>query len=137
MRCLNREMPYRRDADPDGLRALSSPFARIREASPCGESWDRMQPIAATDTATLRATSRLCGRCGRNLYNLSAMTESQVDRLIRSLERKPFTRLYRRADGSVLTIDCPVGARAKLRRFLMAAAIMIAAAIIAGASLAR
>jgi hypothetical protein len=128
-------LPYRRDADPDGCRAESSPFADIHDASPCGESWDRMQPVAELDPGGGHDRSRLCRRCGRHLYNLCAMSLPQAERLMRSLERTPPVRLYRRSDGAVLTADCPVGARTKMRHSLVAVAILGGAVIVAGTSL--
>lgn len=60
---------------------------------------------------------RHCAECNLNVYNLSAMTERQVHALIaeRSGQRL-CTRFYRRADGTVLTQDCPWSFRAMRRK---------------------
>jgi len=60
---------------------------------------------------------RHCAECNLNVYNLSAMTERQVQTLIaeRSGQRL-CTRFYRRADGTVLTQDCPWSFRAMKRK---------------------
>jgi hypothetical protein len=126
--------PYREDADPDGLRAPTSPFARIRSASPCEASWEKMIPPRGTEEIAGDKVRR-CAECGRNLYNLSAMTEAESLRLITLLERVPLERLYRRTDGSVLTADCPVGLRAQLRSACVAALIVVAATVTAAALL--
>ena len=56
--------------------------------------------------------SRYCSHCHLNVYNLSAMTERQAEKLIIAKEGKLCAMIYRRADGTILTRDCPVGLRA-------------------------
>ena len=56
--------------------------------------------------------ARFCGQCQKNVYNLSAMTRAQIETLIREKEGKFCGRFYRRADGRILTADCP----SRLRR---------------------
>src|SRR5262249_46221013 len=51
---------------------------------------------------------RFCGRCRKNVYNLSEMTEAEAQRLLVDKEGRLCARLYRRRDGTVLTKDCPV-----------------------------
>jgi hypothetical protein len=75
----------------------------IRVASPCRARWNDM-------TGDERA--RFCGQCQQNVYNLSAMTRMQIETLIREKEGKFCGRFYRRADGRMLTADCP----SRLRR---------------------
>ena len=70
----------------------------IRVASPCNARWNDM-------TGDERA--RFCGQCQKHVYNLSAMTRMQIDALIREKEGKFCGRFYRRADGRMLTADCP------------------------------
>jgi hypothetical protein len=123
-------VPYRRV--PDGLAAREgSPFRRVFPASSCEARWSQMEPVVVREDGADEDKCRRCSRCGRNLYNLAAMSEPQADALIRAIEPEPFVRLFRRSDGSVLTSDCPVGARAKLRRGLVAAAIVILAVLVA------
>jgi hypothetical protein len=69
--------------------------------------------------------SRFCGRCAQFVYNLSEMTREEAEALIMETEGKMCVRFYRRADGTMLTKDCAVGARAgpglgKLRRSVAA-----------------
>src|ERR671916_798746 len=80
---------------------------RLRIASPCTVGWERM-------TGDERV--RFCEQCNLHVYNISAMTEAEVASLIKSQEGRLCARLYRRADGTVLTRDCPVGLRALRRR---------------------
>jgi hypothetical protein len=75
---------------------------QVQIASPCSESWEKMK---GDDVV------RFCGRCDKHVYNLSALSAEAAERLIRDKEGKMCVRLYRRADGSVLTADCPVGVR--------------------------
>jgi hypothetical protein len=54
---------------------------------------------------------RYCGECKLKVYNLSAMTETEIQRLLmmQRAEQRVCVRLYRRADGTMLTQDCPRG----------------------------
>src|SRR5258708_5106996 len=79
----------------------------IRVASPCPADWNKM--IGDEHI-------RHCGECNLNVYNLSAMTEREVQRLIARSQGRLCTRFYRRADGTILTQDCPRGLRAVGRR---------------------
>jgi hypothetical protein len=84
----------------------------IQIASPCSASWDDM---AGTERM------RFCNLCQKTVYNLSAMTREQAEKLISQKEGKACVRLYRRHDGTVLTSDCPVGLRAMRRRMALLA----------------
>lgn len=82
--------------------------ANIRIASPCPADWDRMVGDERV---------RHCTECNLNVYNLSAMTERQVQELIAASRGKRLcTRFYRRADGTVLTQDCPWTLRVLARK---------------------
>jgi hypothetical protein len=76
----------------------------IRIASPCNADWNSM--IGDEQT-------RFCGSCAKNVYNLSAMTSQQAEALIREKEGNLCARYFQRADGTVMTADCPVGVRKK------------------------
>jgi len=60
--------------------------------------------------------ARFCGQCQKNVYNLSAMTRAQIETLIREKEGKFCGRFYRRADGGLLTADCPSQVRRMRKR---------------------
>jgi hypothetical protein len=62
--------------------------------------------------------SRFCGKCQKNVFDLSAMTTAEVLLLLGDQNSRPCIRLYRRADGRVMTADCPVGLRARIWRRL-------------------
>jgi hypothetical protein len=71
---------------------------------------------------------RHCAECHLNVYNLSAMTERQVQELIAvSRGKRLCARFYRRADGTILTQDCPCSLRALKQRASRIAAAMLAA----------
>jgi hypothetical protein len=81
---------------------MSKPFALddIAIASPCPAEWAQMSGDER---------SRFCGACKKHVYDLSAMTRAQAVRTIVEKEGRLCARLYRRADGTVLTADCPRG----------------------------
>jgi hypothetical protein len=79
----------------------------IQVASPCDVSWEAMPGDERT---------RHCPQCQQRVYNLSALSRRQAEDLLRRTEGHLCVRLYRRADGTVLTADCPVGLRAIRKR---------------------
>jgi hypothetical protein len=74
----------------------------LRIATPCSADWNEM----AGDERV-----RFCGKCEKNVYNLSAMTREAGEALVREKEGRMCVRMYQRTDGTVLTADCPVGVR--------------------------
>ena len=116
----------------------------VKIASPCSESWDGMnQPSqpderssygghdgpwggrseGPTDAMKGDDKSRFCGKCEKNVYNLSAMTREEAELVMLEREGELCVRLYRRKDGTVLTQDCPVGVQRKRLRLVGALAI--------------
>ena len=91
---------------------------RMRIASPCSMNWEGM-------TGDNRA--RYCDLCNLHVYNISEMTNKEVKTLIANTEGRICARLYKRADGTVITRDCPVGLRAIRRRVSRVASVTIAA----------
>lgn len=89
------------------MSRFNNPLDRVKVASPCKADWAQM-------IGTERV--RFCGQCNLNVYNLSSMTKMQAESLIADTEGRLCVRFYRRADGSILTRDCPVGLRAIRRR---------------------
>jgi hypothetical protein len=77
---------------------------------------------------------RFCGDCKLNVYNLSGMSRDEAENLITTSEGRLCVRFYKRADGSVITGDCPVGwARVKQRaRVLATAAFSLILSLFAG-----
>ncbi|MBC8138961.1 MAG: hypothetical protein H8F28_24055 [Fibrella sp.] len=91
-------------------------LARTRVATPCRAEWSQM---VGDDK------SRYCGSCKKNVYNLSAMTGKEAATLIREKEGNVCIRYYQRADGTVMTQDCPVGVAAVKRKITRAFAAVV------------
>jgi hypothetical protein len=92
----------------------------IRIASPCPANWEKM---AGDDRV------RFCPECNLNVYNFSAMTATEVERIVRRREGRLCARFYQRADGTMLTKNCPVGFRAVLWRTTRVASATLAAVL--------
>jgi protocatechuate 3,4-dioxygenase beta subunit len=73
------------------------------------------------------ARVRHCTLCSLNVYNVAEMTRDEVRELLARTEGRVCARLYRRADGTVLTRDCPTGLRAIRQRASRVAAALVAA----------
>src|SRR6267378_2550217 len=89
------------------MNQFSDPLENVRVAAPCSADWEQM---IGTEQA------RFCGQCSLNVYNLSSMTRAEAEHLIASKEGRLCVRFYRREDGSILTMNCPVGLRAIRRK---------------------
>lgn len=89
---------------------------KLRVATPCPVTWDTME---GDDL------KRFCDMCSLNVYNISEMTRAEAIELMSNAEGRICGKIYRRADGTVITKDCPVGLRAYRKRI----------AIFAGAAL--
>jgi hypothetical protein len=72
----------------------------IKVASPCSADWNAM---------TGDNRKRFCGDCKLNVYNLSEMSQVDAENFLLASEGRVCVRFFRRADGTVLTQDCPVG----------------------------
>jgi hypothetical protein len=82
------------------MAKFDNPLNNLKVASPCSQDWNAM----LGDNR-----KRYCGECKLNVYNLSGMTRVEAEKLIMNAEGRLCVRFYTRADGSVLTQDCPVG----------------------------
>ena len=104
---------------------FDNPLNNVRVASPCSVEWDGMYGDGR---------KRFCGDCKLNVYNLSGMTKAEAENLLLNSEGRLCIRFYRRADGTVLTADCPVGwARVKQRtRVYATAALSLVMALLTG-----
>jgi hypothetical protein len=76
----------------------------LRIASPCKAQWEEMVGDERV---------RFCGQCSKNVYNLSAMSREDAEELVRAKEGNLCARMVQRSDGTVMSADCPVGARKK------------------------
>lgn len=96
----------------------------VRVASPCNAKWEDMLGDERV---------RHCLACDKQVFNLSAMTTADAEALLAGRAgEKTCVRLYRRADGTVMTSDCPVGATRKRRKVAVLSAFG-AGALAAGA----
>jgi len=81
---------------------------------------------------------RFCALCRKQVYNIAAMTSAEAEALIQELGENLCALLYRRADGTVLTADCPVGVKVavlrRLRRLAACAAMLVGGVFSAGSS---
>jgi len=73
--------------------------------------------------------TRFCDLCQLRVYNISGLKREEVQRLIATTDGRICARLYRRADGTVLTRDCVVGVRALRRRVARRTGALFAALI--------
>jgi len=107
------------------MSKFDSPLSNIKIASPCSADWNEMYGDGRR---------RFCGDCKLNVYNLSGMTKDEAESLVMNAEGRLCVRFYQRADGSVITQDCPVGwAKVKQRtRVFATAAFSLVMAILSG-----
>jgi hypothetical protein len=95
------------------MNKFTNPLNNVKIASPCSQDWEAM----AGDNR-----KRFCGECKLNVYNLSDMTKAEAEQLLINSEGRLCVRFYKRSDGTVLTVDCPVGWAAFKRRVSKTAA---------------
>lgn len=89
------------------MREWSNPLDKLEIASPCSADWNQMFGSAR---------KKFCSECSLNVYDISEMTQKEAEDLILRSEGRLCLRLYKRADGTVITKNCPVGwARVKRR----------------------
>lgn len=92
------------------MSAEPSILDNLRVASPCPKLWSDME-------LTPEQSVRFCGDCKKNVYDVSKMSKAQAELVLQQacaqqLEgsgRSLCMQLYRRADGTIITDDCPVG----------------------------
>lgn len=76
---------------------------RVVVAAPCPMSWENM---SGDDKV------RHCSGCSRNVYNLSAMSDSEAESFLQVNGSSQCLTFYRRSDGTVMTDNCPRGLKA-------------------------
>jgi hypothetical protein len=76
--------------------------SEVEIATPCSARWEEM---------TGNKYVRFCSACKKNVYDISDLTAKAALALIQQREQGLCLRLFRRADGTVLTADCPGGSR--------------------------
>lgn len=82
---------------------------KVGIASPCTMNWERMQGDARV---------RHCGDCKLNVFNVAELSKAEAEALIAKTLKgeRVCVRLQRREDGTIITKDCPTGARRVRRR---------------------
>ena len=107
---------------------------RVHIASPCPMRWEDLEGDGPV---------RHCGECDLDVHNLSEMTRAEAEGLLRRWngEGRLCGMVYRRADGTILTQDCPVGLRAirlktarALGRVAAALGLMLTGSVVLGRS---
>ncbi len=89
------------------MTKFTNPLSNIKIASPCTADWNEMLG---------NERRRFCGECKLNVYNLSGMSQREAENLLLNSEGRLCVRFYKRADGTILTKDCPVGWQAIRQR---------------------
>jgi hypothetical protein len=111
------------------MSSAADPLRNLRVAAPCPADWNAMP---GDDRV------RHCTLCDLNVYNFETMTSDEVRALLMRTEGRVCGRMVRRADGTLLTRDCPTGLRALRRRASrMATAAITAMLTFSGAAFGR
>jgi len=100
------------------MTGKKGPLDHVKVAAPCSAEWDEMFSFEGERI-------RFCSQCNLNVYNLSGMTRREAESLITRTEGRLCVRFYRRADGSILTENCPIGLRAIKRKVTWAAQLVL------------
>lgn len=112
-------------------RAPLTKLDTLRIARPCSSDWRNMD---GDDVV------RRCADCNKDVHDISAMTEAEALAFV-GRNGDACVRLFRRADGRVMTADCSITPHEKRRRLRVLAAcsipIVIATVAAVGADHAR
>lgn len=101
----------------------------VEIATPCAVPWDSM---CGDDRI------RFCDQCAKNVYNISALSQAEATKLLVDNEGRVCISMLKRADGTVVTDECPPllrPIRNGYRRVLAAASAVLA--LIIGAQAAK
>lgn len=95
-------------------------------AAPCPIKWDEMDGDER---------KRFCSLCSLHVYNISEMKRKEAEDFLSANTDGVCLRLFRRADGTLITKDCPVGRRLAdaVKRRVRAAAVALVAMLNASA----
>lgn len=115
-------------------------LSRVQTASPCPVRWTDMR--GGDDERT-----RHCDRCNLSVHNISKMTTAEAEAFLTAQfddngeprAHRVCARIFRRADGTILTAECPVGVaalRAKARRAVVRIATITGLLALTGAVIA-
>ncbi|MFO0740062.1 MAG: hypothetical protein U0270_29455 [Labilithrix sp.] len=103
---------------------------RARIATPCSMQWDDLQGHDER--------KRFCRSCKKHVYNVSSLTKDEAEAFLHEqLGRDVCVFFYRRADGTIMTSDCEVGRRRRLRTIALVAIGAGALAVVAASAFSR
>ena len=72
----------------------------VKFQTPCSVPWEEMKETESD-------VFRHCGKCDRNVYNVSLMKRNEAEDFISRTEGRECIQLWKRSDGTVVTADCP------------------------------
>src|SRR5262249_5619973 len=75
----------------------------------CTVPWDDMKGDGRT---------RFCNKCSEQVHDISEMTTAEALQLLNASSELPCLRILRRADGRVMTTDCPMTKRERIWKWL-------------------
>jgi hypothetical protein len=127
-RAIDELVRIRRGLADGGNRKPAIELPNLRIGFACKQRWEDM---VGDDRV------RACGGCDRPVFNLSAMTRDEAEGVLATRGLTPCVRFYRRPDGTVMTTDCPTGARREGRRLAVVASSLAAGVALAAPSSAR
>jgi len=101
----------------DKSRSISKLRAReivqkVTVESPCSVGWETMDGDEKV---------RFCGQCKLNVYNISAMSETEAAGVLTRAGGRPCVFLRRQEDGTVVSDNCPVALRSMRKRMARSA----------------
>ena len=102
------------------MAKFTNPLDCVSVAAECPADWNQMMGSERV---------RFCDQCNCHVYNLSGMSKKTAEALLVSTEEHLCIRYYRRADGTILTQNCPVGLRAIKRKVRRAVGAMLSAVL--------
>lgn len=79
-----------------------NPLDNLSIATPCRARWSRMELVEGDRV-------RFCRTCEKNVYNITLMSRAEAEALLLTHEGNLCVNFARRADGTILTNDCPIG----------------------------
>ena len=128
-RAIDELATVRRGLASTGPRGPGIALPNLRIGFACKQRWEDMVGDERV---------RACAGCDRPVFNLSEMTRAEAEAVLATRGLTPCVRFYRRPDGTVMTTDCPTGARPAPRRLAVVASSLAAAgtALVAPAALA-
>lgn len=117
-RAIDELATVRRGLASCGPRGPGIELPNLRIGFACKQRWEDM---VGDDRV------RACAGCDRPVFNLSEMTRAEAEAVLATRGLTPCVRFYRRPDGTVMTTDCPTGARPAPRRLAVVASSLAAA----------